>query len=349
MLYKTNNSHGGDIYGENVILDYSASINPFGAPQSVKKAICDAIGKIDCYPDPYCRELVEKIAEAENIPKDYILCGNGAAELIYSYFEAVLPQKVLETAPTFSGYSEAIQNTDCRIVRYGLSKSNNFDLNGRILDFLSQEKPDVLVICNPNNPTGMIIPMSLLKKILDCCCQNNIRLFVDECFLDLTTEGVSMKGYLKKYPNLFILKAFTKSYGMAGVRLGYCMSADSDLIEKMSLRVQPWNVSTVAQKAGISALSENDFVEKSREYIEYERKWLSCKLEELGFWVCPSYANYLLFHGKDDLDIKLKKKGIMIRNCGNYHGLGKDWFRIAVRLHNENEKLISAIKSVYEG
>lgn len=348
MLYKTSNSHGGDIYEESVILDYSTSINPFGAPKSVKKAICDITDRIDYYPDPYCRELIAKLSETENVPKEYILCGNGAAELIYSYIEAVLPKKFAETAPTFLGYSEAVKSPDCNIVRYNLSKDNDFDIDEGIFDFLQKEKPDVFIVCNPNNPTGRLTKPQLMERILKYCHQNGIRLFVDECFLDLTTEGVSMKSYLKSYQNLFILKAFTKSYGMAGLRLGYCMSADSDLLKKMSIRVQPWNVSVVAQKAGVSALSENDFLKKSREYIENERKWLAESLKKMGIFVCPSEANYILLCGKEKLYARLKEKGILIRNCSNYHGLGAGWFRIAVRMHSENEKLVDAIKTVYE-
>ena len=348
MLYKTNNPHGGDVYRRPDLLDYSANINPFGTPEKVKEAICNTVNHIDRYPDPYCRELVGKIAETENVPEDYILCGNGAAELIHSYFEAVLPKKTAETAPTFSGYAEAIQNIDCDIVRYNLSKDNIFELSEGILGFLAKEKPDVFVICNPNNPTGRVVKLSFMEKILSYCHKNGIRLFVDECFLDLTEENISMKGHLTEFQNLFILRAFTKNYGMAGVRLGYCMSADSSLLKKMSQKVQQWNVSSVAQKAGVAALSENKFLEKTRKYIANERKWLSDRLEELGFWVCPSDANYLLFYGKEQLDIKLIEKGIAIRNCSNYHGLNPGWFRIAVRLHEENEKLIDTIKLICE-
>ena len=348
MLYKTNNPHGGDIYEKPVILDYSASINPFGMPQAVKDSVLSTVDKLSCYPDPYCRELVEKIAKAENIPEDYILCGNGATELIYAYFKAVMPKKIAETAPTFSEYSECLKNTDCTVVRYNLLKDNNFDLNEGILDFLAKEKPDVLVICNPNNPTGRLVKIPVIEKILEFCGKNGIRLFVDECFLDLTENGVSVKSYLKNCPNLFVLKAFTKNYAMAGLRLGYCMSGDSDLLKKMSREVQAWNVSVIAQKAGVIALSESEFLIKTREYVKKERKLLSESLEKMGFWVCPSDANYILFQGREDLDSELGKEGIIIRNCDNYHGLGIGWFRIAVRLHGENETLINAIKSIYK-
>ena len=155
-----------------------------------------------------------------------------------------------------------------------------------------------------------------------------------------------MKRYLTGYPNLFLLKAFTKSYGMAGIRLGYCLTSDAALLERMSKAVQPWNVSSLAHAAGIAALNEEAFLRRTRETVRVERKWLKQELTALGFWVCPSAANYLLFKAPDDLHTRLKTRKIAIRNCDNYHGLRAGWYRIAVRLHEENERLIWAIKEV---
>ena len=205
-----------------------------------------------------------------------------------------------------------------------------------------------MFLCNPNNPTGMLIHPAVLKDILDVCRENRIRLFVDECFLDLSDDGQSMKGYLAEYPNLFILKAFTKSYGMAGIRLGYCLCSDRELLKAMSRTVQPWNVSGLAQAAGIAALDEGDFLAKTKALIQTERPWLKEKLEAFGFRVFPSQVNYLLFQGPQTLHRDLKARGIAIRNCDNYPGLTAGWYRIAVRRHEENEALIAAIGSCLE-
>ena len=346
MLYKTDNPHGGDIYGKNILMDFSVNTNPFGVPRGVKAAICGMADKMDSYPDPCCRELVKKISERENVPGDHILCGNGASELIYSYFEALMPEKVMETAPAFLGYSAVFESTGCDVFRYSLSQEKDFELDEGILDALESERPDVLVLCNPNNPTGRLIDPELLERILLVCQRNGTRLFADECFLDLTERGVSMKEYIAEFPNLFILKAFTKSYGMAGLRLGYCITGDEELLMKMSKKVQPWNVSIFAQKAGTAALADPGFLEKTRKYISEERKFLAENLKGLGFRVCPSDANYLLFYGHNGLDAELRKQGILIRNCSNYYGLGEGWYRIAVRLHEENEELIRVLRSI---
>lgn len=346
MLYQTKNPHGGDIYGGEIDLDFSANTNPFGTPKGILDAVQAALPQMYRYPDPYCRKLTQAISDFEGIPKEYILCGNGAAELIYAYCEAVRPKLAVELAPTFSEYALGLKRVSCKVERYYLRQEKEFALDERFLPYLSEAKPDVVFLCNPNNPTGKTIVAQLLKRLVIFCGENNIRLFVDECFLDLSDSGESLKTVLAMNPNLFILKAFTKSYGMAGIRLGYCMTSNSALLTQMSKAVQPWNVSGLAQVAGVAAMKEQAFLEKTKELVATERQWLKAELEGLGLWVCPSSANYLLFKGPENLDIKLKEKKISIRNCDNYYGLGQGWYRIAVRLHEENMRLIQAIKEV---
>ena len=346
MLYQTKNPHGGDIYGEEVELDFSANTNPFGTPQGIIDAVRTALPEMHRYPDPYCRKLTQAISDFEEVSREYILCGNGAADLIYAYCEAVRPGLAVELAPTFSEYALGLKRVGSRVERYYLRQENEFELGEGFLPYLTETKPDAVFLCNPNNPTGKIIDAKLMKQILALCKQNGACLFVDECFLDLSDSGESLKQHLANYRNLFILKAFTKSYGMAGIRLGYCMSSDSELLEKMSQSTQPWNVSSLAQAAGVAALQEKAFLQKTKDLVAVERQWLKRELEELGFRVCPSSVNYLLFQAPACLYTKLKAKKITIRNCDNYYGLGPGWYRIAVRLHEENEALLRAMKEV---
>ena len=344
MLYNTKNPHGGDIYAGKVLLDFSANTNPFGTPQAVQEAIIEALPQLHRYPDPYCRKLVAAIAEHEAVPKNYILCGNGAADLVYAYGRAVHPKKAAMLAPTFSEYAQGL--SDCKISYYFLKESKDFSLDSGILDFLRWEKPEVLFLCDPNNPTGQLTDPTLMEAILERCRDLKIRLFLDECFLDLTKNGSSRKGFLSSYPELFLLKAFTKSYGMAGVRLGYGLSADTALLEAMSRSQQPWNISSLAQAAGIAALEQREFLQKCVETVEKERVFLSASLSGLGFRVIPSDTNYILFQARVGLADALREKGILIRNCDNYPGLCPGWYRIAVRLPEENQALIRAMEEV---
>lgn len=350
MLYQTANPHGGDLYSRPVRLDFSANTNPFGTPEAVRRAVIESAQLLNQYPDPFCRELTGALAEFEQVPEEYILCGCGAAELIFSFCMAVRPRRALELAPTFSEYSSGAEAVGCAVQRYPLRREDGFALTAEFAQSLRMAECDVLFLCNPNNPTGRIIEPALLEHIAQICHERKIRLFLDECFLDLSDQGreLSMKETLGRYPELLILKAFTKSYGMAGLRLGYCLSADAKLLTAMGRSVQPWNVSLPAQKAGVAALKEREFLQKTRAVIQAQRAWLSEQLEQMGFFVCPAQANYLLLYHEAPIYERLLERGILVRDCSNYHGLERGWFRIAVRREEENRVLIDAVRSILE-
>lgn len=349
MLYQTPNPHGGGRYGREVALDFSVNTNPLGTPDRVRRAAADSLRHMDRYPDPCCRELTRAIARHEGVPEDYVLCGAGAAELIFSYCAALRPGRCLEPAPTFSEYAAAVAAAGGETERFPLRREGQFALDEAFLDRLEGGGWDTVFLCNPNNPTGQLVPPPLLERIAQVCRRKGMRLFLDECFLDLS-DGAgagSLKGRLSEQPGLFILKAFTKSYGMAGLRLGYCLSGDSALLEAMSRTAQPWNVSLPAQAAGAAALDEGEFLERARALVREERGWLRARLEELGLWVCPSQANYLLLHSPRPLFGPLLDRGILIRSCANYHGLGEGWYRVAVRRREENRALAEALEDSF--
>ena len=348
MLYGTKNPHGGDVYGAEIQLDFSANVNPLGTPPGVVAAIQDAAKLVRQYPDPYCRALTAAISAHEGAPEGYLLCGNGAAELIYAYCEALRPRHAVELAPTFLEYSAGAVHFGAKVSRYVLSPAADFLPDEGILTFLQQEQPDVLFLCTPNNPTGRTIPRALLEELLSLCAGQGTRVLLDECFLDFT-ETESAKNLLPQYPNLLILKAFTKNYALAGVRVGYCMTHDAALLQKMAEGAQPWNVSLLAQAAGVAALRETEYFARAKALIARERRTLSAELTALGLHVCPSEANYILFRGPEGLHAALLQEKIAIRNCENYAGLGPGWYRIAVRLPEENKALLQALRHVMEG
>jgi len=349
MYYQIENPHGGDVYGKPVELDYSANTNPLGTPEAVIAAAARALRLADRYPDPYCRELVKAIAVSEGVREERILCGNGASELIYAFCAASRPRKAAALAPTFSEYASSLALFGGETVLYPLKKEEGFLPEEAFLSWLEREGPEAVFLCNPNNPTGRLLSPGLLERIARLCRELGARLLLDECFLDLSSGGVSMRSRLEEFPNLLILRAFTKSYGMAGVRLGYGMTADSGLLKKMSQAVQPWNVSSLAQAAGIAALKETKFLEDTKALIKKERAYLKAQLESMGYFTIDSKTNYILFKAEPDLAEKLLIKGIAIRKCDNYHGLSCGFYRIAVKARKENEQLIAAIQNLRSG
>ena len=348
MLYQANNPHGGDIYGRLVTLDVSVNTNPLGPPPGVVRAVVDAAQLLDRYPDPHCRRLVAALADREGVPEEAILCGAGAAELIFSFCAALRPRTALELAPTFSEYAAALAAAGCRVERCALEEEQGFALTEKLLEELERKNCEVVFLCNPNNPTGRLVPPALLENILALCERRGGWLFVDEGFLELSDggRGAPPAPPLRPGGRLFLLRAFTKSYAMAGLRLGYCLCGEGALLERMGRQTQPWNVSVPAQAAGLAALGEEAYLRESRALIQSERRYLREGLEALGLTVCPSQANYLLVKSPAELSGPLLDRGILIRDCANYRGLGPGWYRTAVRRREENRTLLNALGEI---
>ena len=345
-------THGGDWAGflaahGKEALDFSANISPLGIPDGVRKALAASADLADRYPDPLCRSLCEALSQHDEVPADHILCGAGAADLIFRVALALRPKTALVTAPAFSEYETALGTVDCEVRHYLLPEDKDFRPQEDILTHITPEI-DVFFLCEPNNPSGVTTPKPLLHRILDRCRETGTVLVLDECFVGLLADpaGHTMKGCLKDYPNLLILKAFTKLYALAGVRLGYALCADTELLEKMRLVGQPWAVSTVAQTAGLAALKEVEYEHRVRALITTERPWLAQGLRDLGLRVIPGEANYLLFRSETPLLAPLEERGILVRSCANYIGLDETWYRTAVRTHGENERLLKALGEV---
>ena len=346
--------HGGDYvgyrekYGRDAV-DFSANVSPLGMPTAVAQAIGEAAYHADRYPDPLCRELCAAIARAESVPAEWVLCGNGAADLIFRLALSVRPRRALILAPTFAEYAAALETAGCEICRYELSEQNDFALTPEFANAID-ENVDMVFLCQPNNPTGQVANRALMRQILNKCQAMGAWLAVDECFLDFLPDGdaYTMMRELGGAENLFILKAFTKLYGMAGVRLGYGFCADETLLARMQNAGQPWAVSSLAQAAGIAALEQTEYVEQVRLLIEKERPYLQAGLQALGLRVISGKANYLLFRATRTLGEEMERRGVVLRGCGNYPGLDDTWYRTAVRTRRENDILLQTLREVLE-
>lgn len=343
--------HGGDAAGflaefGQLPLDFSANVSPLGLPNGVERAAIEALNVADQYPYPLCRELRIAIADKEKCYVNQIFCGNGAADVIFRLALALKPKKALLPAPTFAEYGLALAQVGCEIVHVPLKAEENFAITAEFVEKIDSSV-DILFICQPNNPTGTVCEKSLLLRILERCQQTGTLLVVDACFMEFLDnfEDFSLESHLNS-GNLLILKAFTKLYAMAGLRLGYCLSNDEALLEKMAHAGQPWGVSCVAQKAGIQALKERDYVNLLLDFLRTEKVFLATKLDELGCRVFPPSANFICFQSVVELDKRLKEKGILIRSCANFMGMEPGYFRVAVRQRKDNVRLLEAMKEV---
>ena len=346
-------THGGDWAGYeteygSLPLDFSANVSPLGLPDGVREAAIQALQDADRYPDPLCRALRIRLAERHGVPAAQIVCGNGAADLIFRICRVLRPKKALLTAPDFGEYERALRSEDCEIRVVTRWEREGFLL--RWEDLAENIRgAELLFLSNPNNPTGLVTGREAMRKILKLCREARCVPVIDECFLDFTeaSETESLIPNLGQNPNLVILRAFTKTYAMAGLRLGYALCGSEVFAERLQREGQPWAVSNVAQAAGIAALQEKNYVNRMHALVSAERPRMIRELKALGLHVISGEANYLLFRCEDGaLEEKLRHRGILIRDCRNYAGLSEGWYRIAIRTGAENDRLLHALQEV---
>ena len=347
-------NHGGDIYRNRVTFDFSVNVNPYGMPESCERAIIDSLKNASCYPDCEMTELREKLAQkelGEKAAAENVIAGNGASEIIYALCQALKPKTALVTAPAFKEYENAVQIAEGKVLYEELKEAESFALTERILERITPEL-DLLFLCNPNNPTGQIMERELLIKIAKRCEETATWFFLDECFLPFMDdeEEFTMKESLKDFPHLMILKAFTKIYGMAGIRFGYLLSENKEILEKIRGVMQPWNVSIPAQAAAMAAIDEDEFVLKTKKLIREERELLLSEMNAMGVEIIGEpKANYIFFKGKEDLAKRFLEKGVLIRSCNNYTGLGEGYFRIGIRTPEANKDFVRIMKEILAG
>jgi threonine-phosphate decarboxylase len=350
--------HGGNIFaiarslGVNPekILDFSASINPLGMAPAVREAIIASFDKLLHYPDKGASELKEKLAAYHGVDPGEVAVANGSTELIHLMPQVAKGKKGLIVAPAFAEYAFSLQRGGWEIDYFTLPSSDRFTLSLPALREKLREQYDLLFICNPANPTGSLVSRGEIEQVVELCRQSGTFLVLDEAFMDFCEEE-SAKQLIRRTPRAVLLRSMTKFFAIPGLRLGYAIGRPETVAAISSLQ-DPWSVNTAAQVAGIASLSDPGYVERTRSYIENERSSLADGLESLEFLrVFPSRANYLLAEivtgfGAAELRTRLMRKGILIRDCGNFHGLDGRFFRMAVKLREENEVLLDELRGM---
>ncbi len=340
--------HGGDIYKNNgITLDFSINTNPLGMPETARRALEASIDTFTIYPDCRCSALRKSLAEKHGIRSEYILCGNGAADLIFRVCACLKPKRALTLAPAFSEYERPVTLFGGEMLEHHLREADGFALTESILNALSPAV-ELLFLCNPNNPTGKLAPFDLLHRIAETCLRNGTLLIVDECFIEFT-DGPSLIPLLAEFPNLLILRAFTKFYALAGLRLGYLLCSDTILLERIATFGAEWSVSAAAQAAGIGALKEASWAERTLRVVRAERVFLQTHLAMLGLTVFSSDTNFLLIRSSKPLYGLLKAKGLLVRSCENFTGLDERYIRVGLKTHEKNMVLLSAIEEALRG
>lgn len=337
--------HGGDVYRNRVRLDFSVNLNPLSVPPEITEAAAAGLAEMRQYPDPVQMRLRESIASYEGVSPDNVICGNGASELIMAVCHAVKPRKALITAPCYAGYERALRAAGAEIEEYPLDAGSDFALNDELTGALTDDV-DIVFIADPNNPNGRLIDEAVMRRITGTCEERGITLVIDECFLPLTDRGLATGA---SGDRALHLRAFTKTFAIPGIRIGYIVSRDRGMLASISEQLPEWNVSRIAERTGEAAarvLRETGYLTESVKLISREREYLKRELEGMSIRVFESDTNYLLLKSRPDLYGRLLEKGILIRKCANFSGLDDTYFRIAVRTREDNEEFLKALAEV---
>ncbi len=380
--------HGGNIYKifreKNIkeILDYSSNINPYGIPESLKKRITENLEILERYPDPDYVELRQKLSNLNKVNLSDIILGNGATEIIFLFMKVINPKKILIVSPTFGEYERAvkateisgdtvslsssngdnknIENKKIEIEYFELKESDDFKLNIGNLKNELENKYDLLIICNPNNPTGKFLKLTQTEEILKECNKYDTKLFIDEAFIEFLADGMkeSIINTEENKKNLFVTRAFTKFFAIPGLRLGYGMYFDKELEQKISEKKEPWSVNNIAELAGLTVLDDTEYIEKTLKWITKEKIYMYEKLNEIsGIKVYETEVNFIT--GKIDeklfleglnvkiLREKMLEQGILIRDASNFKFLDERFFRLAIKDRESNDRVIEAMKEIF--
>ncbi|MCW4024195.1 MAG: threonine-phosphate decarboxylase CobD [Candidatus Bathyarchaeota archaeon] len=353
--------HGGEVldaaektgFHREDILDFSSSVNPLGPSQKVLNTIVDSFSRIQAYPDSNSNELRAVIAKHYCVTKNNIIMGNGSTELMYLFCEVFLKpgEYAAMPAPTFGEYESAVRKTGSAVRFIKLEGDFQIDADS----FLEQVKgAKIIFICTPNNPTSMLAPTAELTKIIQTAMERDCLVFLDEDFLEFI-EGereLSMVSKINIYPNLFILKSFTKIYGLTGLRIGYGI-ANQDIIDVMTCSKIPWNLNCLGQAAAVTALQDNEHLQRTLTLIKTEKAYLQEGLRQIsGFKLFPADANFFFIDIRKtgftaaQLSQKMLEQGLLIRDCTSFRGLDEYFVRIAVKTRSENERLLNALRGI---
>ena len=344
-------SHGGKYGTKNPdanVIDFSSNVNPLGCHPGVRRYLKKHLDSISEYPDPNSTDLRANLAWFTGVPKKQIVVGNGATEIIYNFCKTFLNKKtrVLIPIPTFSEYEVSAKLCDCKI-----SFFKTMDLSKNLQKFIMKiPRNGCVFICNPNNPTGILITKNEILKIIAAAKKKSTIVFVDETFIELVPgNDESVIKHIKNFENLFILRSLTKSFGLAGIRIGYGVGS-SQIIEPLQKIKIPWNVSNLAQRAASAAICYHPFLDKTCKLIKKEKNFISSNLAKSKKFVCyTSATNFLLVKTKTKskfLQKKLLKQKILIRDCSTFRGLNQNYIRIAVKTRKENIKLLKALEVI---
>lgn len=363
MLKHKDHFHGSDLekieeiyhIKKEDITSFSANVNPLGISPLLRDTLAKHVDAITSYPDREYTQLRKSICAYTGANFENIIVGNGSTELISLFIQTTHPKKALILGPTYSEYEREISLEGGHTLYYPLKEENNFQMD--VEDFCSQlnDSLDLLVLCNPNNPTSTAVARKDMRKILDCALQYGISVMVDETYEEFTPEGskISSIPLTNNYNNLIVLRGISKFFAAPGLRLGYAVTGNPDLLKYINTKKNPWTINSLAEIAGCIMFSDKDYINKTKALITGERQRM---YDTLSSWktvkVYPSCTNFLLFRIlREDVTSDMVfdhciRKGLMIRDCSTFPFLDSSYIRFCVMSPEKNDELLEAFREI---
>lgn len=333
---------------ENDIIDFSSNVNPH-IISDLGKYVLEGLEKSRSYPDINYTNLRNNISDYIKVDSELIIPGNGATEIIYLLMKSI-KRRLAILNPTFSEYGRGAKLNNLEIIDFHLKEENNFSID---LDEIQKnmDKFDSLFVCNPNNPNGKVKD---LNELLDLMIENDKLLIVDETFMEFVgdEEKYSLINKIEQTPNLFILKAVTKFFGMPGLRLGYGVTSNKQIIKNIYEYKEPWTINSFAENLSNYLFKDKEYINGSKDYYINERKFMLEELRKISrLKVYDTDTNFVLIKLDDDEANSLKlelfeKYNILIRDASNFIGLDKSYIRVAIKSHNDNKVLIESLRKI---
>ncbi len=353
------NQHGGNLdaiereYGikKELIKDFSGNVNPLGPPKAVLDTIIGNVSAVTRYPDVTYQKLRESIASYAGVSSEFIMVGNGSTELISLFIKSVNPKKAIVISPAYSEYEHELAKLGCETIQFPLLEENNFVLDmNKLLGALGNDI-QLLVICNPNNPTGSSLTKDELATILTHCTPLNIMVMVDETYAEFATKEIVSTELIPIYKNLFTIRGTSKFFSVPGLRLGYAMCSNTEINSQVLSKKDPWSVNILSSLAGEKMFTDSEFIAQTKQLMIEQREFFYRELEKIpSVKFYESQSNFILVKFLDEnikssfITAELLKKNLLIRDASSFPFLDESFLRFCILLPENNVELMTELK-----
>lgn len=337
------------------IVSFGANVNPLGLSQAVKEKLAANLDIISTYPDRNYKSLKNAISNYTGVVPEHIVVGNGSTELISLLISQRKPSRALLLGPTYSEYARELSLVGGAMSYYNLKEETHFRLD--IEDFLNSitDDTELVIICNPNNPTSSALTQKELEEIIYECEKRDIFVMIDETYVEFAPSMASITAVplVDRYDNFMVIRGVSKFFAAPGLRFGYGITSNQDFLASLLEHQNPWSLNSIAAYAGELMLSDKEYIQETRNLICTERDRMTFSLSQMsGAKVYDAYANFILVKiikeeltSFDVFEACIREK-MMIRDCSSFESLDGEYVRFCIMNPEDNKKLIEVLRNI---